>query len=222
MGSAGGGQHQVDRALRMPICRRVAPTSASRRRAAEARTDATPSVSLSMALVCITSRARTHGLPRPVARSARGGCMATRVRAGIARCTEGSLRSCGDYCRRIRGDSGGHSPQERGVYRRLSLQRKAATVRVSIRWRLCPTSRAGTPKRVPGLAPGRVPGPRGGFVLGRPGVPKKRLGRAPVKKTQKRMTGLEGPSLLAAVWRRGRDSNPRWAMNPHTLSRRAT
>ncbi len=25
-----------------------------------------------------------------------------------------------------------------------------------------------------------------------------------------------------ARWRRERDSNPRWAVNPHTLSRRAT
>ena len=28
--------------------------------------------------------------------------------------------------------------------------------------------------------------------------------------------------LLFCSWRKGRDSNPRWAMNPHTLSRRAT
>ena len=29
-------------------------------------------------------------------------------------------------------------------------------------------------------------------------------------------------SLGVKFWRKGRDSNPRWAMNPHTLSRRAT
>ena len=30
------------------------------------------------------------------------------------------------------------------------------------------------------------------------------------------------PTSTSGAWRRERDSNPRWAVNPHTLSRRAT
>ena len=37
----------------------------------------------------------------------------------------------------------------------------------------------------------------------------------------KKKTGREGPCFLTS-WRRERDSNPRGAINPHTLSRRAT
>ena len=61
----------------------------------------------------------------------------------------------------------------------------------------------------------------------RPGQPGRRghlraggmIGRA----AGQRKSGHEGRFFLDGnPWRRGRDSNPRWAINPHTLSRRAT
>ena len=46
------------------------------------------------------------------------------------------------------------------------------------------------------------------------------------KSTPLRGTQSKKPACISKrafkTWRRGRDSNPRWAINPHTLSRRAT